>query len=162
MPNLNPKDAGDNFYPQYNRVTSESVSAITIKKGRLYTKGSASATGNQLVAPAASGFINGIYQATRAIVVAGTAGEHSVQCYGPGSRIGIPAKDANLHRGQLVKYNIATHDVSLWSGTTGGVTPNEYAGKVGRIFEIYSKDDITVEKDVTEADDMVIVEVGQG
>ena len=162
MPNLNAKDAGDNFYPQYNRVTLESVSAIIIKKGRLYTKGSAALVGNQLVVPAATGFINGIYQATRAIPVAGTAGEHSVQCYGPGSRIGIPAKDDNMHRGQLVKYNIASHDVSLWSGTTGGVTPNEYAIKIGRIFEIYSKDDITVEKDYTVEDDIVIVEVGQG
>ena len=66
-----------------------------------------------------------------------------------------------MHRGQLVKYNHATHDVSLWTASST-ITINEYSNKVGRIFEIYSKDDIRVEKDVTEADDIVIVEVGQG
>ena len=42
------------------------------------------------------------------------------------------------------------------------ITVNEYAGRIGRIFKIYSRDDITVEKDVTAIGDIVIVDVLRG
>ena len=162
MPNINPKVAGDNFYPQYNVVTKQPVSAITITKGRLYTKGGTAATGNQLVAVTATGFTNGIYQASVSIPTAGTAGENTVDTFGGRSRIALPAKVANMHAGQLVKYDTTNHNVELWTGTTGGVTPNELNSIVGRIYKIYSKTDIEVEKDVTLAGDLVIIEQGDG
>lgn len=161
MPNTSPKKAGDNFYPKYNIVTTEPVSAIEVVKGRLYTKGSDAATANQLVAAGAAGFLNGIYQATASIKNAGTAGQHSVQCFGPGTRVGLIAKDANMHAGQKAKYDTATHKIILWTGTAGGITANEYNSKVGRIFKIYSKTDITKEKSVTAANDLVIVEMAR-
>lgn len=157
MPNVTAKEAGDNFYPQYNVVTREPVSNITITKGRLYTKGGG-ANGNQLVAVGAAGFIRGIYQAAASIETAGEAGENHVQCYTTRSRVGLPAKTANLHAGDLVKYDIANHNVELWTGSTSAATA-ELAGIVGRIYKIYTMTDITVEKDVTAVGDIVIVDL---
>ena len=159
MPNLTPKKPGDNFYPQLQRVTTEPISSIAVTKGRLYTKGSG-ASGNQLVAAGATGFLRGIYQATRD-VPAGTAGANRVQCFGPGTRIALPAKVAELHAGDLLKYDTTNHNVELWTGSSQ-ITTNEYAGRIGRIFKIYSRDDITVEKDVTAIGDIVIVDVLRG
>ena len=162
MPNVNPKVAGDNFYPQYNVVTSQPVSAIIITKGRLYTKGGTITAGDQLVAPTATGFLNGIYQASVSIPVAGTAGENTVDTFGPRSRIALPAKVANMHSGQLVKYDIVNHNVELWTGTSGGITPNELNSIVGRIYKIYSKIDIATEKNITAVGDLVIIDQGEG
>lgn len=161
MPNINAKGAGDSFYPEYEIVTTEPVSAIALTKGRLYTKGSAAATANQLVAAGTTGFINGLYQATRTISTAGAAGANTVQCYGPGSRIGLPAKTANLHAGQLVKYDTTNHNVELFTGSAT-FTVTEYASKIGRILEIYTKTSINTPKQVTAIGDIVIVELARG
>lgn len=156
MPNLNAKGAGDNFYPQYNVVTTEPVGAITVTKGRLYTK---DASGN-LIAATATGFARGLYQATRTIATAGAAGANSVQCFGPRSRIGIPAKVADMHPGDRVSYDVATHDVNLAPLST--VNANNLNTVIGRIYKIFTKTDITVEKKVTAVGDIVIVEFGDG
>ncbi len=160
MPNVNAKVAGDNFYPKYSVPHTAPVSAIAITKGRLYTKGGATATGNQLVAVTATGFINGIYQATETIATAGGAGDHTMQCWTVRSRIGLPAKVANMHAGMKVKYDITNHKAEAWTGSSGGVTPNELNNCIGTILEIYSKTDITKRKDITAADDIVIIDLG--
>ena len=160
MPNLNAKAPGDNFYPKYAVHRDAPVSAIAITKGRLYTKGGAEADGDQLVAVTETGFVNGIYQATETIAVAGTAGEHTMQCQIQRSRVCLVASADNMHAGQVVQYNIATHKVEVWTGTAGGITPNELHIICGRIYRIYSKENIEVEKELTAADDYVIVDLG--
>lgn len=160
MAEINPKKAGDVVYPQYARITYEKVSAITITKGRLYTKG-ADAAGNQLIAVASGDSVmRGMYQAMESIGTAGTAGEHRVQCLGPGSRILIAAKAANMHAGDRVKYLTATHNVDVADITSGGVTGAEFQRMIGRIFEIYTKSKLNEKKDVTAAGDLVVVELG--
>ena len=160
MPNINPKEPGDNFYPKYAVPETPPVSAIQIVKGRLYTKGGSVPAGNQLIAVTATGFQNGIYQASEAIDTAGTAGQHNMQCWTTRSRIGLIAKTANMHSGQVIQYDIAEHKVEPWAPTANGVTANQANLVCGRIYKIYSQTDITVEKDVTAVDDVVIVDLG--
>ena len=160
MPNINPKSPGDNVYPQYNRVKSAPVSAIKIIKGRLYTKGASGDTGNQLQEVTETGFVNGIYQPAENIVTAGQAGEHTVDVFGVGSRVALIAAVAGMHSGQKISYNITTHKVEVFTGTEGGITPNEFNLCIGRIFEIKDRDIIETEKDITEADDVIIAELG--
>lgn len=157
MPLVANKKPGDNFYPQYNVVVREPVSNITITKGRLYTKDS---NGNLVAATSASGFIRGIFQASRSITAAGTAGEHSVDCFTHRSRIGLAAA-ADLAEGALVKYNFTSNQVELFTGAAN-LTTVQLTQTVGRIYKIYSRDSITSEKKTTDAGDIVIVDLGAG
>ena len=100
MPNINPKEAGDNIYPQYNVMTTEPVGAITTTKGRLYSKDS---SGNLIVPTNSSYFRMGMYQATRTISTAGAAGANRVQCFGKRSRVLLTA-DAGVEITMEVMY----------------------------------------------------------
>ena len=124
MPNTAPKEAGDVFYPQYLRKTTEPTTSAVVK-GRMYTKGSG-ANGNRLVAITATnvadGFRRGLYQAM-VDAVAPASGENRVSCAGRGSRIGVIAKDANIHPGDLVAWDYSSNKAILYvphAGALGG------------------------------------------
>ena len=160
MPDINPKGVGDNFYPRYNVVTTEPCSAsLAVKKGRLYTE---DASGH-LVAPttALEIFKHGIYQATRDFTAGSTAGSDSVQCFGPGSRVCLKATAAGVERGAKVRLNGITGDnlsqVKVWDQDGASLAKIDLHTLIGRVYKIYSKTDITVEKDLTAAGDLVIV-----
>ena len=159
MPLVANKQAGDNFYPQYNVVVREDVGAIAITKGRLYTK---DASGNLVAATSTSGFIRGIFQASRSIPTAGSAGEHAVDCFAHRSRIGLPAA-AGLTAGCLVKYNFTSHQAELFTGATD-LTTVQLTQTIGRVYKIYSKAGVAIENDkkVSAAGDIVIIDLGAG
>ena len=158
MPNLNSKVPGDNVYPQYNRIIKIPVGTGELKKGFLYTLNAA----GQLVAAGATrgSFANGLYQATEDVPAHATAGTHTAQVYAPGSRVLIKAP-AGIVSGSLLEYTTGTtHVLKAWT-LTSNTTSADILAKVGRAFEIYTQSDIAVEKYVTVADDVVIVELGQ-
>ena len=159
MPNVNEKEAGDNVYPQFNRVVTTPVGTGAITKGHLYTKND----DGQLVALSARGnFLNGMFQAARSVPASTTAGTHSVQVYGPGSRVLLKGP-ADLVVGHLVEYTAGTTNIlKKLALTSAGVTVADYLAKVGRIFEIYTQTDIATPKQKTVANDLVVVELGQG
>ena len=155
MPDFNPKEAGDNVFPQYNRIIRIPVGAGAITKGELYTL---SATGYLVSAGATrTDFKDGLYQPVED-VPAGTAGDHTVQVLGPGSRVLLKAP-AGLLRNSLVEYTGTTNILKKWTVTASATSADLYA-KVGRLFGVYVNDEVT-EKRVTEANDLVIVELGQ-
>ena len=162
MPDINPKVPGSILYPQsfFTNLTPEPLGAIAITKGKLYTKASDS---NNIIAVTTSGFENGVYQATEELTPAPTAGEITQQMLGPGSRILLKAKDADLHAGQKTQWNGvksagATDDVSAWS-VSSSPTRGELAAYVGRIIEIYTLGSSGERKNVTAANDLVVVEL---
>ena len=66
-----------------------------------------------------------------------------------------------MHGGQLTSYVVASGNVQAFvTAGANAITKNEYANIVGRIFEIKSKENIEVIKDVTAAGDLVILEFG--
>ena len=160
MPHTNHKKPGDVFYPQHAVIKSVKVSAITITKGNLYTKDGTVETGDHLVVPDTLGFLHGIYQPRRNIESAGTAGQHTVQCFVPSSWIGLRAKVANLCAGMTVKYDYVTNKVDKWMGTDDKATPAENNSRIGKIYEIHTTVDGFTRKDVTDVNDVVVVQLG--
>jgi len=144
MADLNPLEPGDVPYPQYSVTTTQPVDAIPVVKGVVYTKNAA----GDLVAVVAT-LVDGIYQATADIEVAGTAGENSVQCLGPRSRMVFTTQIAGLIVGEDVYVVPTTTDV------TNIVAAALYLGK---IFEIYTLNSDSTSKKITEVGDKVIVE----
>ena len=162
MPDTNPKVPGSILYPQsfFTHLSPEPLGAIAITKGKLYSKASDS---NNIIAVNTAGFENGIFQATEELTTAPTAGEITQQMLGPGSRVLLKAKDADLHAGQKVQWNGtknagATDDVSAWSVSTSP-TRGELASYIGRIVEIYTLDNSGARKNLTSANDLVVVEL---
>ena len=158
MPDINPKGPGDNFYPRYNVVTTEPCDgSLDVKKGFLYTKN----TSGHLVVPtgALEIFKNGLYQATRTFTASSTDGADHVQCFGPGSRVCLEANDADMPRGMKVQLESLTarDEVKEWDWAGTSVAKSDFHTLVGRIYKIYSKTDLTVEKDKTAAGDLVVV-----
>jgi len=148
MANLNPLTSGDVPYPQYSVTTTQEIEpGITILKGVIYTK---NAAGNLVVNT--SDLVKGIFQAreTPTVNVPAIAGD-AVQVLGPRSRILMQAT-GNLVEGDDVDNLPNSNRVIFVAGTDD----DEY---IGRVFEIYTKDEATgSKKKVAVTDDFVIIE----
>ena len=123
-------------------------------KGHIYTKGTG-ANGNRLIVPPQNSVAYGVYQAMRTTPAA-AVGENKVQCLGFGSRVGIPAKDNELHAGQIVKldgYEAKAEDYTqVDTATTRQI--------LGRIYKIYTRGEYMEETEVGSVGDILIVELG--
>lgn len=156
MPNINPKEAGDNFYPRYNVVTTEPVDAsVDVAKGFLYTKNS---SGNLVKASETTDwFLRGCYQATRGFTASSTAGADTVQCFGPGSRIGIEAAGALVRGDRVMVHATNGKAIAFAEKTAGTFTFEDLNRTFGRVYRIYSRTDFETEKDVAADGDIVVV-----
>ena len=159
MPIINPKVAGDIWYPQYLVKTEVPIgNGVNVEKGKLYTRNAA----GYLVPPTAAGtnyFVRGLFQASRDVPAALNTddGVNMVDVFGVGSRIGIPA-GAAMPEGAKVKYNIATGKVELLSYSAPPLA-NELFNAIGYVYEVYTKVDIETQKIAAVADDVVVVEL---
>lgn len=149
MANLNPLVTGDVPYPQYSvTVTQEIDAGVTILKGVIYTKNAA----GELVVSTGD-LKRGIYQAreTPFVNVPALAGDE-VQVLAPRSRILMVDSAGGLVEGDLVDNTTNTDQVVVAAVSTA-------INFIGRVFEIYTKDETTgSKKKVALADDLVIVE----
>ena len=152
MTDLNPLEAGDDPYPQYNVTTTMQIDgALQITKGTLYTTD----TDGRLVVIPATGFANGVFQAKATpTAVAVEADEDAVQVLGPRSRIIMIATAANL----VVGEDVVTTEAAPTNVVTGTNTSVFYLGKV---FEIYTVNTDSTKKLITAIGDKVIVETVQ-
>ena len=123
-------------------------------KGHIYTKGTG-ANGNRLVASTPNSMVYGMYQAMRTTPAA-AVGENKVQCLGFGSRVGILAKDNELHAGQLVKLD--GHEAVAEDYTI--IDPATTRRILGRIYKIYTRGEYMEETEVGGVGDILIVELG--
>ncbi len=150
MADLNPLEAGDDPYPQYNVTTTMQIDdALQITKGVLYTTDS----DGRLVAFTTT-FDNGLFQAKATPdAVAVEADEDSVQVLGPRSRMILNDQVGSLVKGEDVIGVAGTANI-----VTGAKTSALYIGKV---FEIYSVNTDSTSKIVSESGDKIVVETVQ-
>lgn len=150
MADLNPLEAGDDPYPQYNVTTTMQIDdALQITKGVLYTTDS----DGRLVAFTTT-FDNGLFQAKATPdAVAVEADEDSVQVLGPRSRMILNDQVGSLVKGEDVIGVAGTANI-----VTGAKTSALYIGKV---FEIYSVNTDSTSKLVSESGDKIVVETVQ-
>ena len=159
MPVINPKKAGDIFYPQFVNQTTHPIGAgVNIRKGRLYTKNVA----GYLIVPtgALDWFKYGLYQARANVPAALNVadGDNTVQCLGVGSRIGILI-GGTLPSGAKLKYdgdNDGEVDLLTFSAPP---TASELYNHIGYMYEIYTKSSATQPKRVSEDGDTVVAEL---
>jgi len=60
----------------------------------------------------------------------------------------------------VVEYDFGTHSAAQFEfEDNDAASGRELAEKIGRIYEIYSQDDITVKKDVSTTGDLLIIGV---
>ncbi len=151
MADLNPLDAGDDPYPQYNVTTTMQINdALQITKGVIYTVD----TDGRLIPVPVGGLGNGMFQAKATpTAVAVEADEDSVQVLGPRSRIILDDAVGSLVVGEDVKAVITTSNV-----VTSVNTDVLYLGKV---FEIYTVNTDSTKKIISVAGDKIIVETVQ-
>lgn len=150
MADLNPLEAGDDPYPQYNVTTTMQIDdALQITKGVLYTTDS----DGRLVAFTTT-FDNGLFQAKATPdAVAVEADEDSVQVIGPRSRMILNDQVGSLVKGEDVIGVAGTANI-----VTGAKTSALYIGKV---FEIYSVNTDSTSKIISESGDKIVVETVQ-
>ena len=158
MPQINPKQPGDNAWPQYNRIIKVPIGTGAITKGHLYTLNDE----GYLVSAGAtrSNFSRGLYQAVDSVPASTTAGENRVQCLCPGSRVLLKGP-VDLVNGDLVEYTGTTNILKKLT-LTASMTSADFFAKVGRVFEIYTNESLGVIKLKSAADDVMTVELGQG
>ena len=160
MPNLNSLEPGDNVYPDRQVFKYQPIGTnVAITKGHFYTKKL-----GYLVEPTQANnfFLNGCYQAAGSIAAdAGADGKNRVQCLGVGSRVLVEAKVA-LETGIIAKYDAATDNIEQWVINGANPTRDEMYNRIGYIFEVYTKDSITTEKESAAIGDKVILEIGSG
>lgn len=127
MPDLNPLKPGDVPYPQYSVTTTQTTTALQYTKGIIYTK---DATGRLIIV--ATTLATGIFQAAVTPTLPSVI-DDQIQVLGPRTRMILQVEDAAmLHEGQDVNVVANTNQV-----TPGAKADLLYLGKV---FEIYSKD----------------------
>ena len=162
MPNINPKKPGSVFYPNHLVTVTLPIGAGAIVKGRLYTLDD---DGYVVGAAAADGFLRGAFQATRSVDAA-AEGTNTAQFFAVRSRIGLQTMANNtgedLGPGDLLKYDYATHRVALWTSAGGSPTKAELWSKIGSVYEVYTKAEITKKKLKTVSGDIVVVDFGIG
>lgn len=150
MADLNPLEAGDDPYPQYNVTTTMQIDdALQITKGVLYTTDS----DGRLVAFTTT-FDNGLFQAKATPeAVAVEADEDSVQVLGPRSRMILNDQVGSLVKGEDVIAVAGTANI-----VTGAKTSAIYVGKV---YEIYTVNTDSTSKIISSAGDKIVVETVQ-
>lgn len=147
MPDLNPLKEGDVSSVQYTTVITQPISAnLAITKGVVYTKNAA----GHLIAVTDT-VVKGIFQAATSAPANATAGDGKVQCLTQRSRFLKKAIVAGLVTGDSV--TIASGGASVISGAKSA------ANYVGTVFEIYTKDANGTAKDVSVANDLVIIDM---
>jgi len=144
MPNLNPLLPGDTPYPQYSVTITQKTTAIQITKGVLYTKDAA----GRLIVPTTT-LETGLFQ-SKVTPSAVSAVDDGVQVLAPRSRILLQDIVGGLVEGDDVLLTVGTDQC-----VTGAKTSLLYIGKV---IEIYTKDTNGNKKQVTAANDYVIVD----
>lgn len=158
MPKTNPMVNGDVPYPQYSvTVTAFQDASLAVTKGYIYTKNS---SGNLIVPISTTGVADlsrGVFQARDASPSNGTAGVQGVQCLVPKSRIILKAP-ANLVVGDEVELD-SSGSTTTQDTCMQAVQPHT-KGYLGRIVEIYTKDSSGNPKQVTAANDLVIIQLG--
>lgn len=147
MPNLNPLEPGDVPYPQYSITTTQDIlDTVIIIKGDLY-----GTVLGKLQTPTGGplDFETGLFQARESAVPSPSVDGDKVQVLSPGSRMILRAS-SNMHKGRTV----------VWDDASKRVTPGNKSDLlyVGRVIEIYTKDDDGNTKILTAVDDLVIVE----
>lgn len=144
MPNLNPLLPGDTPYPQYSVTVTQKTTAIQITKGVVYTK---DGVGRLIVS--ALTLERGLFQ-SRVTPDAVSALDDGVQVLAPRSRILMQDIVGGLVEGDDVILTANTDQV-----VTGAKASLLYLGKV---IEIYTKDSNGSKKQVTVANDYVIID----
>ena len=97
---------------------------------------------------------------------AAAEGTNTAQFFAVRSRIGLQtmadATGAHLAPGDALEYDYATHRVKLWDIAGGSPTKAEIWKKIGSIYEVYTKAEITKKKLKTVSGDIVVVDFGIG
>ena len=161
MPVLTPHQPGDAYYPQFDVRRSMPINAgVSIVKGNIYT---ADSQGN-IVAVTGSGGVaflgDGLFQATvdLAAVTGESDGDRNVQFITPASYMILKA-DASLTVGNRVDLKIVGAVVT--ADRVQGAPLIYSRGSIGRIFRILSVDGKELQKQVTAANDLVVVRTGE-
>lgn len=154
MPALNNKVPGDIFYPDYSRIKT-TVANGAVTKGHIYSFDSAGhiQTGTKVntdILDVTTGMCQAMHDAKD---------NESVQVLMPGSRIGVEAA-ASLHIGTPVQYDASNSEVKHIDGGASGKAEEYLERAIGRVFEVYTKDNIAVDQPAAADGEIVIVELG--
>lgn len=148
MPDINPLKAGDIAFGQYSTTITVPVSAdLAITKGTIYTS---DAAGHLVVIPDVPTVVKGIFQAAVSAPADSTAGSLKVQCLYQRSRFLMKAP-AGIVKGDSILVSAA--GAAIVAGAKSAVN------YIGSVFELYTKPNTGVTKIVTEADDLVIIDM---
>lgn len=173
MPNINPKVPGDLFYPQYSNIVTRTANE-DVKKGSLYTV-MREATGvhtntisngrlvsfgsdSQQVGKIGTNFgnfFNGIFQPLE-----NSKAGKDIQCFTNGSYVGLKAS-AGIGIDDILQWDATNEIAKLTEPHHRDINSphKEVTKNIGRVTEIYTKDQLGEPKPLTDTNDIVVVEL---